>query len=41
MRSQIGLVGQEPVLFDTTIYQNIVYGLEDREPAVGEKEVDF
>lgn len=26
MRSYIGLVGQEPVLFDTTIRENIRYG---------------
>lgn len=26
MRSHIGLVGQEPVLFDTTIRENIRYG---------------
>ena len=28
MRSQISLVGQEPTLFNTTIFENIVYGLE-------------
>ncbi|XP_059608889.1 ATP-dependent translocase ABCB1 isoform X1 [Phlebotomus argentipes] len=28
LRSQIGVVGQEPVLFGTTIYENIRYGLE-------------
>lgn len=28
LRSQIGLVSQEPVLFDTTITENITYGLE-------------
>jgi len=26
MRSQIGIVSQEPVLFDTSIRENIVYG---------------
>ena len=26
LRSHIGLVGQEPVLFDTTIRENILYG---------------
>lgn len=26
MRSHIGVVGQEPVLFDTTIRENIRYG---------------
>lgn len=29
LRSQIGLVSQEPVLFDTTIAENIRYGKED------------
>lgn len=29
MRSHIGLVGQEPVLFDTTIRENIRYGNEN------------
>jgi ATP-binding cassette, subfamily B (MDR/TAP), member 1 len=29
LRSRIGLVGQEPVLFDMTIAENIAYGLED------------
>lgn len=28
LRSRIGVVGQEPVLFDTTIYENISYGNE-------------
>lgn len=28
LRSKIGVVGQEPVLFDTTIYENISYGNE-------------
>uniref|UniRef100_A0A1B0D289 ABC-type xenobiotic transporter n=1 Tax=Phlebotomus papatasi TaxID=29031 RepID=A0A1B0D289_PHLPP len=28
LRSQIGVVGQEPVLFGTTIYENIRYGYE-------------
>ena len=26
LRSQIGLVSQEPLLFDSTIYENIAYG---------------
>ena len=30
LRSQIGLVGQEPVLFDTTIAENIRYGANFR-----------
>ncbi|XP_061392040.1 ATP-dependent translocase ABCB1 [Musca vetustissima] len=29
LRSRIGVVGQEPVLFGTTIYENIRYGRED------------
>ena len=29
LRSQIGVVNQEPVLFDTTIMDNIRYGRED------------
>ncbi|CAG9786831.1 unnamed protein product [Diatraea saccharalis] len=29
LRSQVGLVGQEPVLFNTTVRQNIRYGRED------------
>ena len=29
LRSQIGVVSQEPVLFDTTIAENIRYGRED------------
>ena len=29
LRSQIGVVSQEPVLFDTTIAENICYGRED------------
>ncbi|CAF4206391.1 unnamed protein product [Rotaria sp. Silwood2] len=29
LRSQFGLVGQEPVLFDLTIAENIAYGLEN------------
>lgn len=28
MRSKIGVVGQEPVLFGTTVYENIRYGKE-------------
>ena len=28
LRSQISLVGQEPMLFNTTIFENIIYGLE-------------
>lgn len=29
LRSQIGLVGQEPVLFNTTVRENIRYGRKD------------
>ena len=29
VRSQFGLVSQEPVLFDLTIAENITYGLEN------------
>lgn len=28
LRKQLGIVGQEPVLFATTIYENIKYGLD-------------
>jgi ABC-type multidrug transport system fused ATPase/permease subunit len=31
LRQQIGMVSQEPILFDTTIRQNIIYGLPDFE----------
>ena len=31
MRSQIGIVSQEPVLFDASIQDNIAYGDNDRE----------
>jgi ABC-type multidrug transport system fused ATPase/permease subunit len=29
VRSRLGLVSQEPVLFDVTIAENITYGLEN------------
>lgn len=29
LRSQLGLVSQEPLLFDLTIAENIAYGLEN------------
>lgn len=29
LRERIGVVGQEPVLFGTTVYENIRYGKED------------
>ena len=31
LRSQIGFVQQEPVLFDCSIAENIAYGANDRE----------
>jgi ABC-type multidrug transport system fused ATPase/permease subunit len=31
LRSQIGLVSQEPILFDTSIAENIAYGCDDGE----------
>lgn len=30
-RKQIGFVGQEPILFNTTVLENVKYGLEDDE----------
>ena len=38
LRSNIGIVNQEPVLFDTSIAENIRYGANDRE--VTDKEVE-
>lgn len=38
LRSQIGLVSQEPVLFDTTIADNIRYGANFREVTDNEVE---
>ena len=38
LRNQIGLVSQEPVLFDATIADNIRYGANYRE--VSDKEVE-
>ena len=35
MRSQIGIVSQEPILFDTTIAENIAYGCESKEAPIG------
>ncbi|XP_067628798.1 ATP-dependent translocase ABCB1 isoform X2 [Eurosta solidaginis] len=32
LRERIGVVGQEPILFGTTIYENIRYGREDATP---------
>ncbi|KAI1113488.1 leptomycin B resistance protein pmd1 [Nemania sp. NC0429] len=31
LRSQISLVGQEPTLFNTTIFENITFGLEEKD----------
>lgn len=36
LRSQLGVVGQEPVLFDKTIAENIAYGDNSRQPAMDE-----
>ena len=36
LRSQIGLVSQEPVLFDTTIRENIAYGDNSRDVPIQE-----
>ncbi|CAE8615296.1 unnamed protein product, partial [Polarella glacialis] len=30
-RKQIGFVGQEPILFDTSVLENVKYGLEEHE----------
>lgn len=36
LRSQLGVVGQEPVLFDRTIAENIAYGDNSRQPSMNE-----
>lgn len=36
LRSQLGVVGQEPVLFDRTIAENIAYGDNGRQPSMDE-----
>ncbi|XP_077979292.1 ATP-dependent translocase ABCB1-like [Glandiceps talaboti] len=36
LRSQIGIVSQEPILFDCTIAENIAYGDNSREPSMDE-----
>ncbi|XP_012529625.2 multidrug resistance protein homolog 49 isoform X2 [Monomorium pharaonis] len=36
LRSQLGVVGQEPVLFDRTIAENIAYGDNSRQPSMDE-----
>uniref|UniRef100_A0A0N5C260 ABC-type xenobiotic transporter n=1 Tax=Strongyloides papillosus TaxID=174720 RepID=A0A0N5C260_STREA len=38
VRSQIALVSQEPILFDCSIKENILYGLEDK--SVSDKEIE-
>lgn len=35
-RSQLGIVSQEPNLFNRTIYENIVYGANDRKVTMDE-----
>eukprot|EP00930_Biecheleria_cincta_P042445 TRINITY_DN29208_c0_g1_i1.p1 TRINITY_DN29208_c0_g1~~TRINITY_DN29208_c0_g1_i1.p1 ORF type:complete len:1315 (-),score=229.41 TRINITY_DN29208_c0_g1_i1:121-3717(-) len=35
-RRQLGFVGQEPVLFNTTVRENILYGLDDNEKVSNE-----
>ena len=36
LRSQIGLVSQEPILFDATIAENIAYGDNSRQVTMNE-----
>ena len=36
MRAQLGLVSQEPILFNTTIFENIAYGDNSRTPSMDE-----
>jgi len=36
LRAQIGIVSQEPILFDCTIAENIAYGDNSREPSMDE-----
>ena len=36
LRSQIGIVSQEPMLFDTSIRENIAYGDNSREVPMAE-----
>lgn len=40
-RRQIGFVGQEPVLFNTTVRENVMYGLDDGETIAEEKLEEF
>merc|ERR1719183_17777 len=36
-RRHVGFVGQEPVLFDATVLENVQYGLEDHERPTAER----
>merc|ERR1719356_363783 len=36
-RRQVGFVGQEPILFDATVLENVKYGLEDGEDVPRER----
>lgn len=40
LRSQISLVGQEPTLFNTTIFENIIYGLEGKATSLAVSELE-
>lgn len=39
LRSQISLVGQEPTLFNTTIFENIIYGLDRKDTSLATDEL--
>ena len=39
LRSQIGIVQQEPVLFDRSIKDNILYGIDEPEK-ISQKEIE-
>lgn len=41
LRSQIALVSQEPMLFNTTIFENIIYGLEEDSSSLSNKELQI
>lgn len=40
LREQIGFVGQEPVLFATTVKQNLMYGLSTKQLQLPSEEID-
>ncbi|KAF9585320.1 Multidrug resistance protein 1 [Lunasporangiospora selenospora] len=40
LRDTIGIVSQEPVLFNTTIKQNIIYGIRKDQPTPTDKEIE-